>query len=263
MPAIRGITVSVGYGSLLRITLPLNLRHLTECLVITSPDDRETQDVASSVPGAKLFVTTAMHEHNAYFNKGLSFERCWDHFGREGWWLVHDADIILPDSIPLDQLRPDHLHGARRRILEDIPKWTPDLDWRGCPLRADGGAIGFFQLFHADTIMDKRPWYDVSFSHAGGGDAFFMEHWHRSKMTILPIDCLHLGPCDTQWFGVTPEARDIMAAFVARNGWTRGRHQDPSAVHRVGEITERVEVPGYPVSSYELPFVRRAKARGR
>lgn len=277
MPAIRGITVSVGYGPLLRITLPRNMRHLTECLVVTSPDDRETQEVASSVPGVRLHVTDAATRHQARFNKGLCFEEAWDHFGRDGWWLVHDSDIILPDSLHLDQLKPDHLHGARRRILEDPSKWSPDLDWRVCPLTRDGSAVGFFQLFHADdpalsarphwydasdpNLVGGGPWYDVSFAHAGGGDAAFMDRWSRNKIKILPVDCLHLGPVDRHWYGVSPEGKDITTAFMYRRGYRRGmRGGDPSAVHRVGEIVERVDVPGYPVSKYDLPFVRRAKA---
>src|SRR4051794_21992126 len=115
MVALRGITVSIGYGSLLRITLPLNMRHFYECLVITSPEDVETQEVASAVPGVKLHVTDAATRHQARFNKGLCFEECWDRFGREGIWLIWDSDIILPDSIPFELMRPDAIHGARRR----------------------------------------------------------------------------------------------------------------------------------------------------
>lgn len=261
---MRGITTSVGYGSLLSITLPRNLRHLTECVVVTSPDDEQTQAVACSVPGVKLHVTDAFTRHGARFNKGLAFEEAWNTHGRDGRWLIWDADILFPDSLDLSGWRDGCLHGARRRILADPSKWSPDLNWKTCPLHADGGPIGFAQAFAADdpAIRDKRPWYDVSFAHAGGGDAFFMEHWTNDKRRVLPIEVLHLGPVDVNWWGTSPEARDIMAAFVIRNGWHRAAAKhDRTAVDRVGEIVERVTVPGYEPSQYELPFVRRAKAR--
>lgn len=265
MIALRGITLSVNYGPLLRITLPRNLRHLWECIVVTSPEDKETQEVARSHPGVKLHVTDAMYRHGAKFNKGLCFEECWDRYGRDGWWQIWDADILLPDSIPLDWLRIDALYGMRRRILEDPSRWRPDLIWATCPLHHDGGPIGFSQIFNSESvhIRDKRPWYDVSFAHAGGGDARFMDLFHPNDRFVLAIDCLHFGVPDRHWFGTDQSAIDMMARFVTENGWYRAKMKHSAeSVARAGEVVERVQVPGYEPSNYELPFVRNAKARG-
>jgi len=260
MPAIRGITISVGYAPLLSVTLVRNLRHLTECLVVTTPEDEDTKAVARSIPGVRIFETGAFTRHGARFNKGLAMEEGFEALGRHGWCCIFDADILLPDVLPLADIRPDTLYGARRRVLEDPNKWQPDLNWNVAPHAKDGGPIGFTQLFHADAIKDKRPWYDVSFGHAGGGDAFFIGHWPPGKRVVLPFDVLHLGPVDKNWFGLDPEGQDMMAAFVHRNGWRRAMAKaDPTAVDRVPEIVERVEVPGYPKSDYELPFVKRAQ----
>ncbi len=262
MPAIRGITISSGYGPLLEITLVRNMRHLAECWVVTSPEDKKTQAVVESVPGAQLFVTDAMTRHGARMNKGLCFEECWDAIGRHGWILIWDSDILFPDELPLDQLQPDRLHGCRRRILEDPTRWHPDLEWRHCIVSRDGGPVGYWQVFHADdpAIRDKRPWYDVSFTHAGGGDAFFLTHWPASHRVVLPFDVLHLGKTDMNWFGIDQSGQDMMARFVHENGW-RGaqRKHTPEAARRAPDIVERVQVPGYPPSNFELPFVRRAK----
>jgi hypothetical protein len=267
MPAIRGITVSVGYADALAITLVRNMRHLTECLVITSPDDTATAAVVRSVPGARLLVTDAFTRHGARFNKGLAMEEGFDVFGREGWLLIWDADVILPDALPLGMLQPHTLYGARRRILDDPGRWCPELPWAACPLSRDGGPIGFFQLFHAadPAVKDRRPWYDPTFAHAGGGDAYFLTHWPPNRRVVLSLDVLHLGPKDVNWFGTDPEGRDLMTAFVVRNGWTRCQPRvDRTAVDRVGEIVERVDVPGYEPTGFELPFVRRAQeARSR
>lgn len=262
MPALRGITVSVGYGPLLRITLPRNMRHATEWLIVTSPEDAETQDVAKSVPGVRLHVTDAMRRHQARFNKGLCFEECWDTFGRDGWWMIVDADILLPPALPLDRLDPTMIHGARRRILEDPGKWRDDLIWTTCPIHVDGGPIGFAQIFHADApaLAGKRPWYDVSFAHAGGGDAAFMDLFSPAHRRMLPIDVLHLGPPDVNWWGTDQEGRDMMARYIYENNWHRAKKRHtPESAARSPELVDRVQVPGYEPSTYELPFTRRAR----
>jgi len=100
----------------------------------------------------------------------------------------------------------------------------------------------------------------VSFAHAGGGDAAFMQHWSRNDWIVLPFDVLHLGPIDLNWFGCSPEGRDMMARFVTQNGWRRGMANfTPDAIERAPEPIERVQVPGYEPSHFELPFVRRAR----
>jgi hypothetical protein len=262
MPELRGITVSVNYGPLLHVTLVLNMRHMTECLVITTPEDRETQEVARGVSGVRLHVTDAFTRHGAIFNKGLALEEGFDVLGRNGWILIWDSDCVFPPELPIGQLDPTKLYGCLRRVLEDPARWSPDLDWRTCATARDGGAIGFFQLAHADapSLAGKRPWYDVSFTHAGGGDAYFMEHFDPAHRTVLQFEVLHLGPTSTHWFGTDQASKDMMARFVRENGWyTAMRKHSSESAARAPEIVERVEVPGYPASTYDLPFVRRAK----
>jgi len=264
MPAIRGLTVAVGewYARTLEICLARNMRHLTECWVITTPQDEAVKAVARSVPDVHIHETNDFTSHGARFNKGLCIETCFDVMGRHGWILIHDADILFPPALPLERLHPDRLHGCRRRTLDDPTAWRPDLHWHLCPQVRDGGPIGFFQLFHADApdLSGRRPWYDVSFAHAGGGDAYFMQMFHLHRRTMLPMEVLHLGPIDTHWFGTDAAARDTMAAFVHRNGWTRAMAtSDPTAKDRVPSIPERVAVPGYEPSNFELPFVRRSR----
>lgn len=264
MPEIRGITIAVGewYARTLEICLVRNMRHMTECLVVTTPQDDAVKAVVAKVPGARVFETDAFTRHGARFNKGLGIEEGFDALGRHGWLWIWDADCLAPDHFPQDNLRPGFLHGCTRRILEDPRRWSPSLDWRVCPQARDGGPIGYCQVFQADdpVLAHRRPWYDVSFAHAGGGDAAFMGLWPKSRHAMLPMDVLHLGPRDTHWFGVDQEGKDMMSAFVVRNGWERRNPRvDRTAVDRVGAIVERVEVPGYAPSSFELPFVRKAR----
>lgn len=266
---IRGLTIAVGdwYARTLGIVLARNMRHLSECLVVTSPADDAVKAVVARVPGARILETDAFTRPDARgvvprFNKGLAMEEGFDSLGREGWILIWDSDCLFPDDVPFDRVQAGKLHGCKRRILENPGRWRPDFDWNNCPQARDGGPIGFFQLFQGEdpVLKDRRPWYDVSFSHAGGGDAYFLRLWPSRQHVMLPFDVLHLGPRDTHWFGTDATGKDMMAAFVTRNGWTRRNpNVDRTAVDRVGEIQDRLVVPGYQPSGFELPFVKRSR----
>lgn len=264
MPVIRGLTVAVGewYARTLAITLPRNLRHLTECWVVTAPGD-PCGRVARSVPGARVVETDAFTRHGARFNKGLGVEECLDAMGRRGQILIHDADILLPDGLALPPLDEHRLYGAQRRLLDDVEAWSECLDWDACPLLRDGGPIGFFQLFHADSewLRGKRPWYEVTFAHAGGCDDFFMRHFPPAARTVLSLEVLHLGPVDRHWFGVDDEGKAMMARYVTENQWFRAMQGlDPTLAASAPEPPRRVQVPGYEPTGYELPFEHRARA---
>ena len=249
---------------MLKITLVRNMRHLSSCVVVTAPEDEATRAVAAAVPGVRVHVTDAHRRHGARFNKGLMIEEGFDVLGRAGWLAIWDADCLWPDAMPLGDLRPDTLYGAKRRILDEPSAWHPAFDWGSCPVRKDAGPIGFLQIFHASSpyLAGRHPWYDVSFAHAGGADARFMLFWPSGRRVLLPVELLHLGRVDFNWFGTSAEGRELMAAFVYRNGWARAMAaHDPTALGRVGgQLVERVEVPGYPPSDYELEFVKRARA---
>jgi hypothetical protein len=199
---VRGIIVCVDYDDLLEITLVRNARHLTEILVVTAPHDERTKAVVSRVPSVRLFETDAFYRNGAKFNKGAAMEEGFDVLGREGWILILDADILLPDVLPIPKLRPDCLYSASRVMLDDPRQWTPDFDWSRAARTRESTFAGYFQLFHtSDPHLVRRPWYDTTFNHAGGGDEVFQSHWSRKHKIRLPFDVLHLGPRDTNWFG--------------------------------------------------------------
>lgn len=241
-PEIRGLTVAVGdwYAKTLSICLPKNMRHLSECLVITSPGDHAVKEVVASVPGARVFETTGFTEFGAHFNKGLSVERGFMELGRHGNLLVHDADIMFPDVMPLDRYKPGQIHGCSRRVLDDPAQWTEDLDWSALPSMRYLCPHGFFQLFHADDpyIARQRPWYDPTFSHAGGSDDAFLKLWPDKRHVRLPFDVLHLGPAGVNWFGTGADSRRLMRRLSAPWGWNA-----PESTDADRPILERVSVP--------------------
>jgi hypothetical protein len=252
---IRGIVVSVDYDDLLSITLPRAMRHLSECLVITAPRDEATKAVARSVPNVRIFETDAFWKHGAAFNKGYAMEQGFDVLSRHGWILIWDADTVLPDVMPLPELRPDRLYGARRRVLESELAWRPDLDWSTLPVRQEAMTWGYFQLFHAgDPHIRMRPWYDPTFTHAAGCDDWFQTRWPAQRRVKLPgFEVLHIGPLCTNWFGRASERADgghvegwrerlcQMDRYIAHRGWAGQR---PPVARPPGPFVERrVEIP--------------------
>ncbi len=267
---LRSLTVAVGeeYARLLEITLVRNQRHFRETLVITTPRDEHVKRIARAVPSVRIYETDDFTAHGAYFNKGLCIERGFDVLGKHGWLVIWDCDCLMGDRFPLEALKPGYLHGCRRRQVDDPSQWNPAMAWGRYPIVRDGGPIGFFQCFQAEdpVLAGKCPWYDVSFAHAGGGDAFFVSHWPAFRRTIVPLDILHFGKPNQHWFGTSPAAKRTMDSYVFKYQWTRAAlGRDRAAAAQVGEIVERVSVPGYPPSNFELPFVARAKQaqRGR
>lgn len=208
MIPIRGIVVSVNYDDLLAITLARNMRHLTECLVVTAPTDHATHKIVSQVPGARLYATNAFYRDGAKFNKGAAMEEGFAALGRGGQILIWDADILLPDNLRFPkQLERDMLYGAPRRILNDPKKWHPDFNWNAVPIDKDPTVPGYFQLFNAESkFLQNTPWYDPGFTHAGGADAVFMMRFKQRQK--LPFDVLHLGPHNQNWFGRVSERMD-------------------------------------------------------
>ena len=258
---IRGIVVCVNYDDLLKITLIRNMRFMSECLVITSPTDIKTKELASTIPGVRVYETDAFYRYGAKFNKGLAMEEGFDVLGREGWILIWDADCLFPDSLSFENCVPGNLYGTTRKILANPKHWHPGFNWAQATPTRDTSFPGFFQLFYADDpAITERPWYDVTFSHAGGGDGYFQSRWPGERKIRLPYEVLHLGPRDVNWFGRASERADgaviadaeefrrNMDAFLIFKGWRRPRPGDQD----VTEFSDMVNVPGAAPRKYTL-----------
>lgn len=254
---IKGIVVCVGYDDLLALTLHRNARHLTEIIVPTSPEDERTRAVVARVPSARCWITDAFTRHGGKFNKGLAIESGFDALGRDGWTLIFDADIVLPSTLPLPVLDPTKLYGAPRRILDPVPTTLPpESEWGKFPMSKETGYPGYFQLFHGScSTIARRPWYDVTYTHAGGGDGYFESRWPATQKERLPFEVLHLGPRDVNWFGRASERLDgepipeagersaDMTRLLGMKGW-----RDAPESH----INEKVQNPLLPQTGHKL-----------
>jgi hypothetical protein len=251
--AIRGLVVCVGYDDILALTLPTNLNHMLECLVVTSPDDHRTIEYVKQFPKVHLFVTDAFYRHGARFNKGLAIEEAFDFMGRSGWILIWDADILFPESLNVMNCKLGNLYGIDRLQLDDIANFRPQMRWDNLPVSYDKDIPGYFQLFYAaDPALESLPWYDPTFNHAGGGDAYFHDKWPQtSKFKLTGQKVLHIGPRDANWYGratarldgAKVEGAEVNAAdckaMEVYHGWRKAAGVDTSQ-HR-----DRVELPNF------------------
>jgi hypothetical protein len=202
---VRAITVCVNYSDLLAATLPSILRHVRDLLIVTTPDDLQTIDLAIRA-SVRLLKTAAFYQNGDTFNKGRALEEGFDVLGRNGWILVLDADVMLPRRLKLGQLEVGCLYSPYRRMLVQpgapIP---PQSDWRHLligPEDRTGEYAGYFQLFHAsDPVLADKPWYPSHWPTAGGCDSDFWMKWPKAKRRRPRFEVLHLGEAFTNWRG--------------------------------------------------------------
>lgn len=190
----ESIVVCVDFDDYLSITLPLNKRHFSRTIIVTSPMDLLTQKVAERNE-CPCHITDASYRRGAWFNKGASMEETFGLLRIDRWICIWDCDIVMPESLELPySMESDCLYGPKRRLLLDQAKFhaplSVDPSTLPCPTQ-DNEFAGYFQLFHGSL---PRPWYTTTWKHAGGCDSDFQFRFPQEKLRRLPFDVIHLGP---------------------------------------------------------------------
>lgn len=257
----QGVTICVGYDDLLGMSLARNLPLMQEQWVVTAPEDTRTQALLQSrFPSVKVVVTDAFTRHGGKFNKGLAMEEAFAAMrrgNRHGWIAIWDADIVMRPTLFSDRYQFDArmLYGCHRLILNDprVYQQDPAKAWRAAQPTTDKDIPGYFQLFNtAAGVLAGQPfWYDPTFGHAGGCDAFFHSLWSPRLKRKLPERVLHLGPRDKNWFGRVTQRTDgevtaadgsaeALSALRRFQGWNEpAKPQADDA-----QVLDRIHVPG-------------------
>lgn len=229
---MKAITVCVEYDDLLDITLRRNVRHFEEVLVVTSPEDLKTQEIALSVPKVRLYITDVFYTDGCPFRKAAAIEEAFDVLGREGWICLLDADTLLPPIIEVSDFLVGYLYSPLRRLLLNPAQWTENLDWTKLPYGPEAQYAlfsGYCQIFHADDpAVRARPWYNSKWMHAGGCDTEFERRWAPFHKERPGFEVLHLGQLDTNWCGRVTARADGTTPREATNRserlWRLGRN---------------------------------------
>ena len=225
------VTVSVGHGDYLAVTLAQNRHIFNRQLIVTSHDDEETLRVAD-YHGVEAICTDVFYERGQVFNKGAAINLGLEHLDFKGWALHLDADIVLPPQarklLETTSLNEQCLYGCDRWNCTSYESWMDfisspqsfyDNGWlhqppfiRGGRLISEGDGnylpIGYFQLFHRESAYLGKPFYPTNFDTAAYSDTEFSRRWPRTHRHLLPeIDVIHLCTDDQKqganWDGRT------------------------------------------------------------
>jgi hypothetical protein len=217
---LEAVTVCVGFDDFLDVTLALNHPHLDTMIVVTSHDDRKTQQVAKK-HGAICVQTDLFRKNGRHFNKGAAINAGMNHFQFHGWRIHLDSDIVLPDNFRRILFNHSHLdasaiYGADRvdvvgrAAVHKLRTTLPQHAW-SCFIEARHQAptspryvdplhgyipIGFFQLWNARTQKD----YPYSLGSAAHDDVMFAAQWPAAYRRLLPSAiCYHLCAQPPHW----------------------------------------------------------------
>lgn len=199
---MKAIIVCVNYSDFLSITLPYNRHHFSEVVVVTSFNDRETQQLAKR-HGARILITDAFYDDGADFNKFKALEQGLSVMGRNGWICLLDADILWPKVLPKFTFTPGKLYTPDRRMMRELIGQIPhEPYWASFPRPQYKGFSGYTQIVHgSDPVLGSPPWHEVTGRHAGGADTKFQARWSEADKIRPPFEVLHLGPNKTNWRG--------------------------------------------------------------
>ncbi len=225
---IEAVTTCVNYADFLAHSLPDNLQHLDRLVVVTSPEDKDTQRLCAKY-GVDCIETEAFKDGGDAINKGLAIQIGLSHLRHKDWLLHLDADIVLPHRFRnmLDHSRLDSafLYGADRLNTKSYDHWMkhkektiPQHHWRYMVHAAKEFSLGsrlvhqefgylpcgYFQLWHAST--HRR--YPIISGSAEHSDAVFANQWPRRYRALLPeFFVYHLESDETAPFGANWKGR--------------------------------------------------------
>lgn len=222
------VTCSVGFDDLLDITLGFNMPHVDSMIVVTSHEDRKTQQVANK-HGAICVPTDLFQKNGRNFNKGAAINAGFNYFQYRGWRMHLDADIALPCNFRRILFNHSHLEtqclygmdrfdvvgkeniNQLRSLWQENPQhrlrflMDPTHD-RHPAIGAFGGRLvgalggytplGFAQLFHCT----QQKQYPYSLGNAAHDDTMWSSLWKECNRRLLPSVCVyHLCPEPPQW----------------------------------------------------------------
>ena len=203
----RAVVCCVEYADILALTLPRMAAAFDELVVLTTPRDAETIDLAKSA-GCRVYKTEAFYTNGSPFNKGLAMNEALHTFGRYGWRAVVDADIVFPQDPDWSMLVSGSLYCPVRRLLKNPNDYRDDLDISSLPILPDKEFAGYCQVWDAQDVKYHEPFYPVRWRHAGGCDSDFQSRWTKDLHIRLPWEVIHLGEVNQNWHGRTTKRLD-------------------------------------------------------
>lgn len=227
---IQAIIISVDYSDFLRWTLPYNKKHFDHTIVITTPEDIETQKICEYW-GVHCVKTNDFYLKDAKFNKANGINYGLSLINKDSWVVHMDADIYLPpmtrDILQMLPLDDQSLYSIDRINCKSFTEWITYLEnpesqhgmdglvkydrfengSRLVNLNRDGYIpMGYFQLWHPNASGVVK--YPNVHSSADRTDILFGYNFKRENRHLIPdLVCIHLdtaeGEMGQNWNGRT------------------------------------------------------------
>jgi hypothetical protein len=209
------VVVCDRYHDFLGKTLPHNKYLFDKMVVVTAPEDLETQRICEYWH-VECLKTDAIQSRWKKFCKGCGINVGLAHLAKTGWVVHMDADILLPpqsriilEGASLDQAC---IYGIDRFNVRGFDAYADFMDLPQLQHEANayvhmnafelgtrvmhdfaGGYVplGFFQMWDPKTSGVTK--YPETSTDAGRTDTLFAQLWPRSKRSMIPeIVCYHL-----------------------------------------------------------------------
>jgi hypothetical protein len=207
---IETVITSVNHADFLAHTLPMNQRHFDRLIILTAPEDKDTQRICDYW-GVRYHATDAFQSRWGHFCKGAGINEGLALLDRNAWICHMDADVVLPPNtrqvLERADLDPAMIYGIDRVECKSWEDWqhfigNPKphtvgngffIDTQHTPFKLGtrvafqhaGGyiPIGFFQLWHVESGIRE---YISGHTDAGREDSHFAAQWPRRKRALIP-----------------------------------------------------------------------------
>lgn len=189
---IHGVVVCAGFSDYLDVSLAHNRPLFTKCVVVTSPDDKETQRVAGKhnctlvitedgndsdcVPDTPEFGVTVPTTRP--FNKGAMIERGLQQLPQNGFRVHFDADIVFPGNMRQRLgdacIDPTCIYGCDRMNVIGWDAWQK--------LIASGWAAKGFEHHHflTHSISKHEVGSRLIYGEQGWVPIGYFQLWHHT-----------------------------------------------------------------------------------
>lgn len=214
MKKIECLVVCINYSDFLAHTLPFNKKHFNKMVVVTDTKDVDTKKLCEKwnvtcVTSDEMYVDGATVP-----NKGLAINIGLKHLDLDGWTLIMDADIWLPDetrSILNKQILDESkLYSIDRLMCNSYEEW---IDFIFSTKSLYGGWIyQHIDLFKLGTRLVQYH-----------GDLYwpigYFQLWNPSKTNIYTYPIAESQPgfdrVDVQMLKQFPqEKRELLASLI-------------------------------------------------
>lgn len=246
---LEAVTVCVDYADMLAETLPLNRGQFDKMIVVTAPEDLNTQRICRywNVP---MVLTDQFRSRWGEFHKAKGINLGLKQLSMDDWVVHLDADIALPpnarDLIERADLQKWCLYGVDRFQVRGFEEWRqhqamPALQQDSYHVHLDAFPIiqrfsgarmggyappGYFQLWNPNGSNVRE--YPAEHDGAQKTDVLFTANWWRRDRHLLPEFVAYHLESEPSEQGANWDGR-VTARFGPEPDW---RHRPRHHHHR-------------------------------